>query len=316
VRELLYLSQADVERLLDVDAMLEALAKALVIFSSGITSVPPRTAAHVPDVGLVGLMGGYVPGVALEVKLVSVFPGNHGHGVPSHQALIALFDEKDGTPVALMDGTHITAIRTGGTAAVAARALAREDASVLAILGAGVQGGSHLETFTRVRNFKEIRVASRDQAKASALAARHPMAHVATSFEEAVRGADVVACCTDARRPVIRRDWLKPGVHVSSVGGTFGPELDPETVAAGKVFVEWRGAATNAPPAGAHELQGIDTSTITEVGEVLAGTKPGRTSDNDITVYKSTGLAVEDAATARLVYDRALAEGAGVNLPL
>jgi ornithine cyclodeaminase/alanine dehydrogenase-like protein (mu-crystallin family) len=261
-------------------------------------------------------MGGYVPGVALEVKLVSVFPGNHGHGVPSHQALIALFDEKDGTPVALMDGTHITAIRTGGTAAVAARALAREDASVLAILGAGVQGGSHLETFTRVRNFKEIRVASRDQAKASALAARHPMAHVATSFEEAVRGADVVACCTDARRPVIRRDWLKPGVHVSSVGGTFGPELDPETVAAGKVFVEWRGAATNAPPAGAHELQGIDTSTITEVGEVLAGTKPGRTSDNDITVYKSTGLAVEDAATARLVYDRALAEGAGVNLPL
>ena len=316
MRELLYLSQADVERLLDVDAMLEALAKALVIFSSGITSVPPRTAAHVPDVGLVGLMGGYVPGVALEVKLVSVFPGNHGHGVPSHQALIALFDEKDGTPVALMDGTHITAIRTGGTAAVAARALAREDASVLAILGAGVQGGSHLETFTRVRNFKEIRVASRDQAKASALAARHPMAHVATSFEEAVRGADVVACCTDARRPVIRRDWLKPGVHVSSVGGTFGPELDPETVAAGKVFVEWRGAATNAPPAGAHELQGIDTSTITEVGEVLAGTKPGRTSDNDITVYKSTGLAVEDAATARLVYDRALAEGAGVNLPL
>lgn len=316
VRELLYLSQADVERLLDVDAMLEALAKALVIFSSGITSVPPRTAAHVPDVGLVGLMGGYVPGVALEVKLVSVFPGNHGRGVPSHQALIALFDERDGTPVALMDGTHITAIRTGGTAAVAARALAREDASVLAILGAGVQGGSHLETFTRVRNFKAIWVASRDHAKASELAARHPMARVATSFEEAVRGADVVACCTDARQPVIRRDWLKPGVHISSVGGTFGPEIDPETMAAGKVFVEWRGAATNAPPAGAHELQGMDASTITEVGEVLAGTKPGRTSNNDITIYKSTGHAVEDAATARLVYDRALAEGAGVNLPL
>ena len=316
MRELLYLSQADVERLLDVDAMLEALAKALVIFSSGITSVPPRTAAHVPDAGLVGLMGGYVPGVALEVKLVSVFPGNHGRGVPSHQALIALFDERDGTPVALMDGTHITAIRTGGTAAVAARALAREDAGVLAILGAGVQGGSHLETFTRVRNFKEIRVASRDQAKAAALAAHHPMARVATSFEEAVRGADVVACCTDARQPVIRRDWLKPGVHVSSVGGTFGPEIDPETMAAGKLFVEWRGAATNAPPAGAHELQGMDASAITEVGEVLAGTKPGRTSHDDITIYKSTGHAVEDAATARLVYDRALAEGVGVKLPL
>jgi ornithine cyclodeaminase/alanine dehydrogenase-like protein (mu-crystallin family) len=316
MRELLYLSREDVERLLDIDAMLEALAKALVIFSSGVTSVPPRTAAVVPDAGLMGLMGGYVPGVALEVKLVSVFPGNHARGIPSHQALIALFDEEDGTPLALMDGTYITAIRTGGTAAVAARALARQDASVLAILGAGVQGGSHLETFTRVRDFKEIRVASRDPAKAAALAARNPRALGAASFEEAVRGADVVACCTDAREPVIRREWLGPGVHVSSVGGTFGPELDRETVAAGKVFVEWRGAALNAPPAGAHELQGIDASTITEIGEVLAGTKPGRSSQHDITVYKSTGHAVEDAATARLVYDRALAEGGGVTLRL
>ena len=315
VRELLYLSQSEVRGLLDVDAMLEAISEALILFSSGVTSVPPRTAALAPD-GVMGVMAGYVPGVALEVKLVSVFPGNHTHGVPSHQALIALFDEKNGTPLALMDGTYITAIRTGGTAAVAARSLARGDASVLAILGAGVQGGSHLDTFTHVRNFKEIRVASRDHAKAAALAARHPMGRVAASFEEAVRGADVVACCTDARQPVIRREWLKPGVHVSSVGGTFGPELDPETMAEGKVYVEWRGAATNAPPAGAHELQGLDADTVTEVGEVLAGTKPGRTSDHDITVYKSTGHAVEDAATARLVYSRALAEGVGVRLPL
>ena len=315
MRELLYLSQAEVERLLDVDAMLEAIARALVLFSSGVTSVPPRTAARAPD-GLLGVMAGYVPGVALEVKLVSVFPGNHGHGVPSHQALIALFNEADGTPLAVMDGTYITAIRTGGTAAVATRTLSRQDSSVLAILGAGVQGGSHLETFTHVRDFKEIRVASRDADKAAALAARHPTARVAATFEEAVRGADVVACCTDAREPVIRREWLKAGAHVSSVGGTFGPEIDPDTMAAGKVFVEWRGAATNEPPAGAHELQRLDPSTITEIGEVLAGTKPGRTSDHDLTIYKSTGHAVEDAATASLVYARALAEGAGVKLPL
>lgn len=314
--DLLYLCRADVERLLDIDAMLEALAKALVIFSSGITSVPPRTAARVPDLGLLGAMAGYLPGVALEIKLVSVFPGNHARGIPSHQGLIALFGEDDGRPLAVMDGTYITAIRTGGTAAVAAKALARDDARVLAILGAGVQGGSHLETFTRVRDFEEIRVASRDGAKASALAARHPKARVASSFEEAVRGADVVACCTDAREPVISREWLEPGVHVSSVGGTFGPELDRETLAAAKVFVEWRGAALNPPPAGAHELQGMDADAITEVGEVLAGTREGRTSNRDITVYKSTGHAVEDAATARLVYDRALAEGAGVTLPL
>src|SRR3979490_966710 len=173
VGELLYLSRGDVERLLRIDLLLDALARALVVFSSGITSVPPRSAARIPERGLLGVMAGYVPGVALEVKLVSVFPANHHHGLPSHQGLIMVFDEDTGSPLAVMDATYITAIRTGGTAAVAARALARDDASVLAILGAGVQGGSHLATFPLVRDFKEIRVASRDTATARALATRH-----------------------------------------------------------------------------------------------------------------------------------------------
>lgn len=313
---LLYLTRADVEQLLDVDAMLEALARVLVVYSSGVTSIPPRTAARTGEGNLLGVMAGYVPGIALESKLVSVFPANDALGLPSHQALIALFDEATGSPLALMDGTYITAIRTGGTAAVATRALAREDAAVLAILGGGAQGWSHLETFPRVRDFKEIRVASRNRDRANDLAAHHPRAHAAASFEEAVRGADVVACCTDAREPILRREWLKPGAHVSGVGGTFGPEIDRETIAAGRVFVEWRGAVTNPPPAGAHELQGLDPETVTEVGEVLAGKKPGRRSPEEITVYKSTGHAMEDAATARLVYDRALKEGVGVRLPL
>ena len=316
MNRILYLSRAEVERLLDVGALLDALARALVSFSTGTTSVPPRMVARVLDRGLMGAMVGYVPGAGLEAKLVSVFPQNHQRGVPSHQALIALFDEQDGTPLALMDGTYITAIRTGGAAAVAARALAREDAKVLAILGAGVQGGSHLETFPRVRAFAEIRVASRDAGKAAALAARHPRARVVTSFEAAVRGADVVACCTDAREPVIRREWLKAGAHVSSVGGTFGPELDAETLADGTIFVEWRGAATNPPPVGACELQGFDVDHLTEVGEVLSGARPGRQFAHELTVYKSTGHAVEDVAAARLVYDRARAEGAGIQLPL
>jgi ornithine cyclodeaminase/alanine dehydrogenase-like protein (mu-crystallin family) len=314
--ELLYLSRADVERLLDVDSMLDALGEALVTFSSGITSVPPRAGARVGERGILGAMPGYVPGIALEVKLVSVFPANHAHGLPSHQGLIMIFDEDTGAPLAVMDGTYITAIRTGGTAAVATRVLARKDASVLAILGAGVQGGSHLETFPRVRDFKEIRVASRDLGKARALAARHPRALVADTFESAVRGADVVACCTDAREPILSRAWLKAGAHVSSVGGTWGPELDAETIAAGRVFVEWRGSTTTPPPAGAAELQGVEPGSVTEVGEVLAGTKPGRQSEDELTIYKSTGHAVEDAATARLVYDRARAEGVGVSLEL
>lgn len=314
--ELLYLSREDVERVLDIDAMLDALAEALVAYSSGKASVPPRTAVRVGERGLLGVMPGYIAGIALESKLVSVFPANHEHGMPSHQGLIALFNEKNGTPLGVMDGTYITAIRTGGTAAVATRVLAREDAAVLAILGSGAQGRSHLETFPRVRDFTEIRVASRNPERARELAMRNPRAQVAASFEQAVRGADVVACCTDAREPILRREWLKPGVHLSAVGGTFGPELDAETVAASSVFVEWRGAVTNPPPAGAHELQGLDAEKVTEVGEVIAKTKPGRRSADEITLYKSTGHAIEDAATARLVYDSARAQGIGTRLPL
>jgi len=316
VGELLYLGRADVESLLDVDAMLDALADVLVIYSSGAASVPPRTALRLGDRGLLGLMPGHVPGVALEAKLVTVFPANDEHGLPSHQGLIALFDEITGSPLAVMDGTYITAIRTGGTAAVAARVLAREDAQVLAILGAGVQGLAHLETFPRIRDFKEIRIASRNADRAKDLAKRSLHARAVESFEDAVRGADVVACCTDARQPILRREWLKRGAHVSAVGGTFGPEVDAETVRASRVFVEWRGAVTNPPPAGAHELQGLDPEHVTEVGEVLAKKKPGRRSDDEITLYKSTGLAVEDAATARLVFDRARAVGAGTRLSI
>jgi alanine dehydrogenase len=311
--ELLVLSEAEVAGLLDLDELLAALGGALVSFSAGRTSVPPRVGAWA-EAGLLAAMPVYLPGVALASKLVAVFPGNHEHGRPSHQALIVMFDPEDGTPLAVMDGTRITAARTGAAAAVAAGALARPEAAVLAILGAGVQGRSHLDAFPRVRQFREIRVASRTPGHAAALADGHPVARAVGSFQEAVAGADVVCCCTDAREPILRADWLAPGAHVSSVGGSFGPELDPEIVHAGRVFVEWRGAATHPSPAGAHELQGLDPDTITEVGEVLAGTRPGRMAPDELTVYKSTGHAVEDAAAAELVYRRAVESGVGVTV--
>jgi ornithine cyclodeaminase/alanine dehydrogenase-like protein (mu-crystallin family) len=215
-----------------------------------------------------------------------------------------------------MDATYITAIRTGGSAAVAARILAREDSRVLAILGAGAQGRSHLLTFPRICSFSEIRIANRNPERAQELAKMHPLALGVATFEDAVRGADVVCCCTDARAPILSLEWLAPGTHVSAVGGTFSRELDAETVAACSVFVEWRGAVTNPPPAGAHELQDLDPESVTEIGDVIAGKKQGRRTADELTLYKSTGLAVEDAAAARLVYDRALAEGVGVRLPL
>jgi alanine dehydrogenase len=306
--DVLILNEQQVQELLDPAELFAALETALREVSAGRASVPPRVAAFTTD-GLVAAMPGHVPGAGLAVKIVSVFPANAARGVPSHQAVIALIDAEDGRLLALMDGTHITSTRTAATAAVAARALARADAKVLAVLGAGVQGAAHIDAFTRVFDLAEIRVASRDRAHAEALSSSRLKTGVSDTFEAAVRGADIVCCCSDSREPVIRRAWLSEGSHVGSVG--TGAELDPETLDAGTIFVEWRGAATNAPPAGALELQGRDPSTVTEIGEVLTGIRPGRTSPTELTIYKSTGHGAEDVAAAALVYKRAIESGAG-----
>jgi ornithine cyclodeaminase/alanine dehydrogenase-like protein (mu-crystallin family) len=291
---MLVLTQEEVARLLDIDQLLDALERAFVELSAGRASVPPRIAAF-SEHGLLGAMPGYVDGV-LAAKLVTLFPDHE----PSHQALIAVFDAETGAPTAVMDGTHITAVRTGGGSAVATRALAREDARVLTILGAGVQGRSHLDAVGRVRDFQEVRIASRNPEHARAFAEESGATPVDT-FEEAVAGADVVCACTSAAEPVLRRDWLDPGTHVTSVGSSMdGPELDRETVTAGLLVIESR-VAFQPPPAGSHELQGLDPSSAVELGEVLSGTHPGRTSADEITVYKSMGHAVEDAAAAALV---------------
>ena len=291
---MLVLSQEEVARLLDVDKLLDALERAFVELSAGRASVPPRIAAF-SEKGLLGAMPGYVDGV-LAAKLVTLFPDNE----PSHQALIAVFDAETGEPSAVMDGTRITAIRTGGGSAVSTRALARVDAKVLAILGAGVQGRSHLDAVSRVRDFEEVRIASRNPEHARAFAA-DTGATAFETFEEAVKGADVVCCCTSAAEPILRREWLGPGTHLTSVGSSMeGPELDRETVTAGLLVIESR-VAFQPPPAGSNELEGLEPSDAVELGEVLSGTHPGRTSADQITVYKSIGHAVEDAAAAALV---------------
>jgi ornithine cyclodeaminase/alanine dehydrogenase-like protein (mu-crystallin family) len=308
----LVLTRDDVRRLLDLDLLLDALESAFIELSAGRASVPPRVAAHVPDKGLLAAMPGYADGI-LEAKLVSVFPGNDS--LPTHQATIHLFDDQTGRPLALLDGTEITAVRTGAASAVATRALARPDAKVLAVLGAGVQARSHLAAVTRVREFDEVRVASRSGEHAAGLA-EEVGAVAVDSFEEAVTEADVVCACTDAAKPVVRADWLAPGAHVTSVGASSeGPELDRETMQAGLLAVESR-VAFEPYPAGAHELQGLDPGSAVELGEVLVGTREGRSSSDQITVYKSMGHAVEDAAAVGLVYRRALELGVGTEIEL
>jgi ornithine cyclodeaminase len=280
--------------------------------------MPPRIAALVEERGgLLAAMPAFLPSAdALAVKLVTVFPHNRAPR-PSHQAAILVFDAEYGHPLALLDGTEITAARTAAGSALAARLLAREDAHVLAILGTGVQARSHAAALARVRDFTEVRVAGRDPAKAKALA-KELGATAAASYEEAVRGADVVAATTHSPEPVVRREWLSPGTHVGSVGvNPEGPEIDAETVADALVVVESRDAALAPFPAGARELAGAGEAAIhAELGELVAGKARGRTSDDQLTLYKSVGVAVQDAAAAALVLARARERHAGREIQL
>jgi ornithine cyclodeaminase/alanine dehydrogenase-like protein (mu-crystallin family) len=313
---LILLSQQEVQELLDLDALVDALADAHRELSEGKASMPPRIAAFAERNGLLGAMPAYLPSAGLACKLVSLFPENRDRH--THQALIAVFDQTNGTPVALMDGTYITATRTAAGSALATRLLAREDARVLAILGAGVQARTHADALRRVRDFGEIRIASRDAARAAELA-RELGAEAAGSFEEAVRGADVVAAATHATEPVVLREWLEPGAHVNSVGANPAGrgEVDPAIVRDAAVLaVEFRESTLAPPPAGASEFREGAPPDVVELGELVAGTKPGRASPEEITLYKSVGVAVQDAAAAALVLAAARERSVGREIEL
>src|SRR6266516_3227692 len=286
--DILLLNETKVQRLLDPDALLDALAEGFRALSSGLVDAPKRNGVSVPNTGFLLAMPAYQQGREITVKLVSVFHDNERLGIPSHQALICLFDPETGTPLSFMDGTYITALRT-----------------------AGVQGRSHLQMLPRVRPFSEIRIASGHFAHAEQLAATDARARAVETAEEAVRRADVVCLCTNAGEPVISHDWLAPGMHVTSVGyNPPGGELDPRVIERGRLFVETR-LAFEPPPAGCGELAGFDPSVGTELGEVLLGRVPGRQSKDELTVYKAMGHACEDMAAASLVYHRAKQDGAG-----
>jgi ornithine cyclodeaminase len=314
----IFLSQADVRELLDLDALVDALAAAHAELSAGKASMPPRIAALVPQQdGLLGVMPSYLPSTGLACKLVSLFP--HNRDRETHQAVICVFDPDNGTPLAFMDGAYVTATRTAAGSALATRLLAREDARVLALIGTGVQARSHARALPRVRAFTEIRVAGRDSAKAEALARElGPKARAVGSYEEATQGADVVAATTHTAEPVVRREWLTPGAHVNSVGlNPAGRELDDATVAEALLVVESRESALAPPPAGAPELAGVDPSHVhAELGELVSGARPGRTSPEQITLYKSVGVAVQDAAAAALVLAAARERSVGREIDL
>lgn len=321
---MLVLSRSDVERLLDLDRLREAVARAMVDLTSGRASMPPRVAALVAERdGLLAAMPAYLPSAAaLTTKLVSLFPRNTDR--PTHQAVIVAFDAATGTPVALMDGEAITAARTAAGSALATALLARRDARVLAIVGTGVQARAHLRAVPRVREFREVRIAGHHASKAHEMASEArawlgDKVRAVDTYAEAVRGADVVSVATHSPDPVVRREWLRAGAHVTSVGyNIHGREVDGATFRDAIVVVESRAAALAPPPAGSTDIamaiaEGLMTREHihAELGELVSGARPGREDPAQITLYKSVGVAVQDAAAAALVLEAARRDGVG-----
>jgi len=310
---MLFLSRKEVETLLDPHELLTVLEEGFKALSNGQLNVPPRNQAIAPKGILVG-MPAYMPERHMSVKLVTVFHENKT--VAAHQATITLFDSETGTPIAFMDGEHITAMRTAAGAILSAKYLARENSKSLAIIGAGVLGHAHLKMIGTLVGIEEIRTASKSFSQAQTLAARDSRARAMDSVQEAVSQADIVCLCTSSLEPVIQTEWLKEGVHISSVGyRPPGGEVPRDLVESSHIFVESK-VAFNAPPVGCPELQRLDPESGTEVGEILLKRRPGRRSEKETTVYKSMGHAMEDLVAANLVYHKAVQQKVGREIEL
>lgn len=298
---MLILDEAAVRKFLRLPALIPAMHQALRALSAGEVVQPVRVVVPIAEQGgFLFNMPAYT-GAQLGAKLVTLFPNNQA--IPTHHALILLFQPTTGEPLAVMDGRLITEMRTAAVSAVATQALARPEASVLALLGAGVQAQSHLAALKLVRQFREIRVWS--PRNAAAFADRFGV-RLARSAEEAVRGADVVVVATTSRTPVLRGEWLSPGVHINAVGAPRPDwrELDDDVLRRTRLYVDSREAA--AREAGDVIAAG---AIFAEIGEVLGGQKAGRQSAGELTLFKSVGVAVADLASAGLVYREALAAG-------
>ena len=286
------LDEPAVQQRLQYQDLIPAIAQALAALSAGRVVQPVRAVLPVaPHQGFFAVMPAYAG--SLGAKLVTFYPKNVG--VHTHHALIVMFKPETGEPQAVLDGRLITEMRTAAASAVATERLARADAAVLAILGSGVQAKSHLAALRHVRPFKDVRVWS--PRNAPAFAKQHGVKAVA-SAAEAVRGADVVVVAVNATTPVLQGRWLSPGTHVNAIGATRPEwrELDDDVVRTARIFVDSREAALR-------ESGDVIAAKkeVTEIGAVVAGVDPGRRSPEEVTLFKSVGVAVEDVAAAALV---------------
>jgi ornithine cyclodeaminase/alanine dehydrogenase-like protein (mu-crystallin family) len=320
----LIIPQSLVPELLPMPDCIDAMAQALLALSQGDAVLPLRTMVWMPDKsGLLGLMPAYLGAPkSLGLKVISYLPRNHGSERDSHQGVVLLFDTETGTPLAMIDASSITAIRTAAVSGLATRLLARPDAGDLAILGSGVQASAHLDAMRAVRPLRRVRVWSVTHERAASFARHHEKqlglrVTAVADPEAAVSGADLICTTTASREPVLFGSWIAAGAHVNAVGACFAGtrELDTAAVVRSRLYVDRRESTlAEAGDFLIPKAEGAigDDHIVGEIGEILKGSVAGRRDKGEVTLFKSLGIAVEDLAAAHLIHARARAQGKGV----
>jgi ornithine cyclodeaminase/alanine dehydrogenase-like protein (mu-crystallin family) len=323
VTDVLVVSQREVPALLPMNECMDVMERVLASLARGQTMLPLRSILWLPErIGAFGLM----PGALLDekvvgAKVVTFFYGNEGTELDSHQGAVLLFEAERGRLLAVIDATSVTAIRTAAVSGVATRLLAREDADELALIGSGVQARTHLEAMRVARPIRRVRVSSKEFDKARRFAERESRRHgisvePVASAREAIRGADIVCTVTTSPEPVVLGEWLEPGMHLNVVGSSTpsAREVDTAAVVRSRLYVDRRESTLNESGeflAAKKEGAVGDDHIAGEIGEIAIGKVAGRQSAQEITLFKSLGLAVEDVASARHIYEKAKASGAG-----
>ena len=325
---MLILSEKEVQALASVEELIPVLERAHIQYSTGKAVMPVRLVVPLPQIeGRITSMPGYLnDDKALGMKVVTFFPNNLKQNLPQILATVMLFSAETGKMIAAMDGNYITAIRTACVSAMATKALANPESRVLGVLGAGVQARAHIRALAQIRKLSEIRVydifeASAHQLQQSLQKEIGLKINVVPSTREAVVGADLLVTVTTAKVPIVKKEWLQPGMHINAVGSHRPDlrEIDGATLAAAKIVVDSREAIMAEC---GDILLAIQEKAITadhvhaEIGEVLAGKKPGRTNADEITLYKAVGIAIQDVATAHLVYRKALEQHVGTHIEI
>ncbi len=317
---LLIINEHEVSELLTMRECISVMEEALTNLARGEGHNPLRSIVRAPGAsGFLGLMPAYGTAAAKSyyaLKEICLFPGNPARGLDTHLGAVLLHSGETGELLAAANASAITAIRTAAVSALATKILARDNAATLAILGAGVQAKSHLEAIPLVRDIGAIRICSRSTAKAEALVATDSRAKVIENVEDAVRDADIIVTATSSKEPVLRREWLADGVHINAVGSSVASsrELDSATMAASSLFVDRKESTVNES---GDYLMALREGAIreghirAEIGEILIGKAKGRTSDDEITLFKSLGIAVEDLASVAFLYEKAGRLGRG-----